>query len=230
MPLPRVTLERANILFGVAVVENGYRKPLVVEVVPPTYEAFHEADTRLLDITRAHVPTIPFDHLDLLIVDEIGKNITGSGMDLNVIGHWRATGKGPFTPDFRRIVVLSLTHPSLGNGLGIGLADFTTRRFMDAYDPAVSYVNLLTSMEPDSTTHEGPAPLALPNDREALEVGLYSAVPQGEPRVCRIRSTAQLDQFWVSPALLEEVKQNPHLTVAAPPAPFAFDEAGNLLN
>lgn len=228
LAVPRVTLSRSNVLFGVAVVENGYRQPLIVEVVPPTYEAFHEADTRLLALARAHVATLPFSSLDLLVVDEIGKNITGSGMDLNVIGHWRATGKGPPIPDFRRIVVLSLTHPSLGNGLGIGLADFTTRRFLEAYDPAVSYINLLTATEPDNTTREGPLPLALSSDREAMEVGLYAALPKGPPRVCRIRNTADLSQIQVSEALLDEVKEHPHLTLDGPLAPLPFDAAGNL--
>jgi len=228
LAVPRVTLAHANILFGVAVVENGHRQPLVIEVVPPTYEAFHEADTRLLDIARAHVATIPFDSLDLLVVDELGKNISGSGMDLNVVGRWRATGKGEPVPDFRRIVALSLTPSSLGNGLGIGLADFTTQRFLDAYDPGVSYMNLLTATEPGSTTREGPLPLALPTDREAIEVGLYAALPGPNPRLCRIRSTAELAQFWVSEALLEEVRQNPRLTIAGPPAPMQFDSAGNL--
>lgn len=178
---------------------------------------------------RAHVATIPFDSLDLLVVDEIGKNISGSGMDLNVIGHWRATGKGPQTPDFRRIVVLSLTPSSLGNGLGIGLADFTTQRFLASYDPAVSYINLITATEPDSTTREGPIPLALPTDRDAIEMGLYTALPSQRPRLCRIRNTGDLAQFWVSEALLDEVKQNPRLTVEGPLAPLPLDGAGNLI-
>jgi hypothetical protein len=228
LAVPQVVMAKAKILFGVAVVENGYRQPLVVEVVPPTYDAFHEADVRLLEVARAHVATIPFNDLDLLVVDEIGKTISGSGMDLNVIGHWRATGKGPQIPNFRRIVGLSLTPPSLGNGLGIGLADFTTQRFLDAYDPAVSYINLLTATEPDSTTREGPMPLALSSDREAIEVGLYAALPGSKPRLCRIHNTGNLAHIWVSEALLGEVRENPHLTLVEPLAPMAFDTAGNL--
>jgi hypothetical protein len=228
LAVPRVVLDSAKILFGVAVVENGYRQPMEIEVVPPSYDAFHEADVRLLNLAREHVATIPFEHLDLLVVDEIGKNISGSGMDLNVIGRWRATGKGPQVPNYHRIVALSLTYPSLGNGLGVGLADFTTRRFMDAYDPAVTYINLLTATEPNSTTYEGPMPLALCSDREAIEVGLYAALPQAAPRLCRIRNTAELGRFWASEALLDEVRQHPRLTIAQPPAPMPFDEQGNL--
>jgi hypothetical protein len=225
--VPRVVLPQAKILFGVAVVENGFRHPLVVEVVAPTYEAFLEADMRLLETSKAHLATLPFEHLDLLVVDELGKNISGAGMDPNIVGKWRMSG-GPRVPDFRRIAVLSLTAPSLGNGLGSGLADFITQRFVDAHDPGVTYVNLLTASEPGGNSQEGLLPLALPSDREAIEVALYASLAGAQPRVCRIKNTEELDQFWVSEGLLDEVKQNPKLTILEPPQPMTFNEAGNL--
>ncbi|MDQ6679060.1 MAG: lactate racemase domain-containing protein [Acidobacteriota bacterium] len=225
--VPKLQLAKSKILFGVAVVENGYRQPVEIEVVPANYEAFLEADMRLLKIAKTHLGTIPFDRLDLLVVDEIGKNISGSGMDLNVIGHWRASN-GPQIPNFHRIAVLSLTHPSLGNGLGVGLADFTTQRFLDSYDPGVTYINLMTATEPGGTTREGPLPLALPSDRDAIEVSLFSALGGKTPRVCRIRNTGSLEQIWVSEALLPEVKQNAKLSAAGEPASMTFDANGNL--
>ena len=130
-----------------------------------------------------------------------------------MIGGWRATGKGDNKPEFKRIVVLSLTKGSLGNGLGIGIADFTTKRFMDEYDPAATYMNLLTATEPDTTTREGPLPLALENDRAAIETAVYSALPDGKvPRVVRIRNTALLEEMWISENLLEEARRNPNLS------------------
>lgn len=225
--VPRIQLAKSKILFGVAVVENGYRRPVVIEVVPPAYEAFLEADMRLLRIAKTHLATIPFEHLDVLVVDEIGKTISGGGMDPNIIGHWR-NSDAPHIPDFHRIVALSLTAPSLGNGLGIGMADFTTQRFADTYDPAVTYVNLLTASEPGGNTREGPLPLFLPNDREAIEVALFSSLAGTAPRLCRIKNTAALDELWVSEGLLEEVEQNPKLEILAPSAPMAFNAAGNL--
>jgi len=226
--VPHLHLEKAKIVCGVAVVENGYRHPVVIEVVPPRYEAFLEADVRLLEIAKAHLATLPFEHLDVLVVDELGKNISGAGMDPNIVGRWRMAG-GPQVPDFRRIVVLSLTEASLGNGLGSGLADFVTRRFADAYDPAVTYVNLLTASEPGGNAQEGLLPLALPTDREAIEVALFSSLAGAKPRVCRIRNTDALDQFWVSEGLMDEVRQNPKLSVLEPLAPWPFDAAGSLL-
>src|SRR5581483_297660 len=101
-----------------------------VEVVAPSYDAFLEADQRLLKLVKdKYFARLPFDKLDVLVVDRVGKNISGAGMDPNVIGRWRATGKGPHEPDYRRIVALSLTPASLGNGMGAGMADFITRRF-----------------------------------------------------------------------------------------------------
>ena len=226
--VPKVQLAKAKILFGVAVVENGYRQPCAIEVVPPSYDAFLEADMRLLNLAKAHLARIPFQELDLLIVDELGKTISGGGMDPNIIGLWR-NSDAPHQPNYKRIVVLSLTYPSLGNGLGIGMADFTTRRFVDSYDPAVSYVNLLTASEPGGNTREGPLPLALDSDREAVEVGLFSSLAGAAPRVCRIRNTALLDEVWVSESLVGEVKANPELEILRPPAAMEFNDEGNLL-
>ena len=226
--VPQITMAKTKILFGVAVVENAFRQPVIIEVVPPVYDAFKDSDERLLEAARPHVAKLPFQQLDLLVVDELGKNMSGTGMDLNVIGNWRMTG-GAHEPDFRRICVLALTRESLGNGLGIGLADFTTQRFMDEYDAAVTYVNLLTATEPGAmNTREGPLPLVLPSDCEAVEVALFSSLANTSPRVCRIRNTARLDEFWVSEALLEEVSQNEQLSVIEPPEALRFDASGNL--
>ncbi|HJT65533.1 MAG TPA: DUF362 domain-containing protein [Pyrinomonadaceae bacterium] len=226
--VPHLTMAHAKILCGVAVVENGFRQPVIIDVVPPQYESFHDSDEQLLEASKPHVAKIPFQQLDLLIVDQLGKNISGTGMDLNVIGNWRMTG-GPHEPDYRRIAVLSLTSASLGNGLGIGLADFTTQRFMEEYDPGVTYVNLLTATEPDAmNTKEGPLPLALESDREAIEVALFSSLASPRPRVCRIKNTAMVNEMWVSEALLEEVTQNSKLRVSSAVAPVEFDQKGNL--
>lgn len=225
--VPSITIARSKILFGVTMVENCCHEPMIIEALPASHEAFLASDQRLLQVSRAHLAKVPFKKLDLLIVDQLGKDISGSGMDLNVIGTWRNSG-GPRDPDFERIAVLSLTPASLGNGLGIGLADFTTRRFMDAYDPGVTYVNLLTATEPGGTSREGPLPLALDSDRETIEVALYSSLASDKPRVCRIQSTALLEEIFVSEALLQEVKQNPKLSVEGQPELLPYDSAGNL--
>jgi hypothetical protein len=226
--VPKITLAKAPILCGVAAVENGYRDTAIVEVVPPTYEAFKEADERLLKASEPYFAELPLDDLDLLIVDKLGKDISGTGMDLNIIGDWRMKG-GETKPDYRRIVVLSLTPASLGNGLGIGLADLTTRRFVDEFSWHSTYVNLFTASEPGLlNTREGQLPLALPSDRNAIEAGLFSSLAGSRPRICRIKSTAELDEFWVSEELLDEVGKNEKLSVISQPETLGFDKEGNL--
>ena len=226
--VPKITLDKANILCGIAVVENAFRMPAIIEVVSPDYDAFRESDERLLKQGEPYVAGLPFEQLDLLIVDDLGKDISGTGMDLNVIGNWRMNG-GPREPDFRRIVVLSLTEASLGNGLGIGLADFTTERFVQKFDWQTTYVNLFTATEPGvMNTREGQLPLALPSDRAAIEAGLFSSLASADPRVCRIRSTAQLDEFFVSKALVREIEGNEKFSMKGQPAELEFNTAGNL--
>lgn len=225
--IPKIVLQQATVLFGVAMVENAYDHPAVIEVVPPTYDAFLEADIRLLRIAKENLARIPFQHLDVLVMDEIGKTVSGSGMDLNIVGHWRGSG-GPHIPDFKRIVVLSLTPESLGNGIGIGFADFTTERFARDYDPRVTYVNLLTATEPGNHPREGNLPMPLESDKEAIEVALFSALGGDKPRMSRIKNTRKLDQFWVSESLLEEVRNNPKLSILSGLESMQFDDAGNL--
>ena len=227
--VPELTMAKAKILCGVAVVENAYRQPVEIEVVAPLYDAFKDSDERLLKIAQPHVADLPFQQLDLLIVDELGKDVSGTGMDLNVIGNWRMNG-GAREPDFRRIVVLSLTHGSLGNGLGIGLADFTTQRFVDEFDWGTTYVNLFTASEPDAmNSREGQLPLALPTDREAIEAALFSSLGSAEhPRVCRIKNTAHLSEFWVSPALVVELGGSEKFSVQGEAEPLDYDAEGNL--
>ncbi|HEX2639265.1 MAG TPA: hypothetical protein VHL50_01780, partial [Pyrinomonadaceae bacterium] len=149
--------------------------------------------------------------------------------DLNVIGNWRMNG-GPREPDIRRIVVLSLTHGSLGNGLGIGLADFTTQRFVDEFDWNTTYVNLFTATEPGAmNSREGQLPLALSTDREAIEAALFSSLASAEqPRVCRIGNTANLSEFWASPALVSELEGNDKFSTAGKAEPLNYNEKGNL--
>jgi hypothetical protein len=227
--VPRITLARARILCGVAVVENAWRRPVCIEVAAPRYQDFLRTDRRLLEVARANFARLPFDALDLLVVDRLGKDVSGSGMDLNVIGSWRVSG-GKRAPDFRRIAVLSLTSGSLGNGLGIGLADTTTQRFARSFDAAATWVNLLTASEPGVlNTLEGKLPLVLPCDRDAIEVALHSSLAGPRARICRIRSTADLGQLWCSEALLDEVRRSPSLQLEEPPAPWPYDAGGNLL-
>lgn len=217
-----LALRRGNVVLGLALVENAYHQLHTIRAVPP--ERFHAADRELLQLANALLPRVPFDPLDVLVVGWLGKNISGSGMDYNVVGMWRRIG-GERRPYFKRIVALDLTPETEGNGLGIGIADFTTRRLVDRLDLRKTYLNALTANAPETVK----IPITLANDREAIAVALKSAEPAGPPRVVVIRSTLHLDDLWVSAGLLAEARQNPCLEVLSEPAPLPFDAEGQLV-
>jgi hypothetical protein len=198
-------------------------------VVPS--DRFEETDERLLLLQKSLMRVIPFDHLHVLVIDYIGKNITGSGMDPNVIGFWRIKG-GPHVPDFRRIVALDITDESNGNGIGVGLADFTTEKLVKKYDWHNCYINLLTGRDPNGRLIEGQIPLPLKDDREAMEVALYSSLAEGsdEPiRMVRIRSTRKLDVMYISESMIPEAAQDPSTSVLDVPHDMPFDGDGNAI-
>lgn len=216
-----VALATGKVLLGLAVVENAADEPLRIEAVEP--EHFHQSDRDLLAVSNQLLPRIPFDQLHVLVVDWIGKNISGSGLDPNVIGMWRRLG-GERKPDYRRIVVRDVTPESHGNAIGIGWADFTTRRLVDAIDYDAMYMNCLTANAPDVAK----VPIALRTDREVIEAAIKTSAATGPVRLARVHSTLRLEELYVSEALLDEVAANPGLEVIEPPAPMAFDGDGRL--
>ena len=214
-----LALEKSNIIAGLALVENAAHQLAEIRATAPS--GFLDTDRALLRTANDVLPRIPFDHLHVLVVGWLGKNISGSGMDYNVVGMWRRLG-GPPVPDFERIAVLDLTAESDGNGLGVGIADFTTRRLYDKLDLGKMYMNGLTG----NALAAIKIPIVLDTDRQALEVALHSVGQSAQARVAIVRSTADLRELWVSAALHDEVAANPRLEISGPLAPleFAADE------
>jgi hypothetical protein len=215
-------LGSGKVALGVGLVENAYHKLHTVRAVAP--EGFHQADRELLKLANSLLPRVPFDALDLLIVDEIGKNVSGSGMDYNVVGMWRRIG-GEKRPDFRRIAVLRITPQSEGNGLGMGIAEFTTRYLFDQLDLQKTYMNGLTA----GALEAAKIPIVMASDLEACEAALKAANASGPARVAWIKNTLELEALLVSEALLPEVTATPTLIVEGAPSELAFDDAGSLL-
>ena len=220
-----VVRRRCSILLGLGIVENGYDQTGVIEAM--TASELSEVETRLLKVAKSWLARIPFDRGDLLLVDEMGKNVSGTGMDTNVIGRRAGSGK-PFSgaPRFSRIVVRDLTPESYGNAIGVGMADVVTRRLVDKIDTRPTYVNALTSTNLESVR----IPVTVDSDREALETAIStSSASSGEDcRMVWIRNTLKLDRFVASEALLEEVEGNRDLQVLGPPGDLDFDAQGNL--
>jgi hypothetical protein len=215
-------LERANIVAGLALVENAAHELAVIRAAPP--EAFLDTDRELLRTANAYLPRVPFEHLHLLVVGWLGKNLSGSGMDYNVVGMWRRIG-GDKVPNFERIAVLDLTDESDGNGLGVGIADFTTRRLYDKLDLPKMYLNGLTS----SALEAIKIPIVLESDRQAMQVALHAVGHGADARVAVVRSTLELDQLWVSEALADDVDANPRLERLGPAHELEFAADGRLL-
>jgi hypothetical protein len=221
----REMLAKARIGFGVGVVENGYDETAQVE-------AFAAADLeagerRLLKSAREWMARLPFSPIDVLIVEQIGKNISGSGMDTNVIG--RPTNPfEPFPADPRItwIVALDITEESYGNATGIGNADFTTRRLVDKIDMKATLINTITACSPGMAK----VPATYETDREAIETALdcIGLTPPERARVVRIKNTLMLGELEVSEAYAAEVARRSDLTRLGE-GPLRFDATGRLL-
>ncbi len=219
-----VTLEKANILFGVHIVENAYEHVHTIRVAPP--DQIVRTDAELLQLANTLLPRVPFDQLDVLIIDAMGKNISGTGMDPNIIGMWRRFG-GPRVPDFTRIVILNLTPETHGNAMGIGFADFTTRRVFDQIDHHALMMNAITA----EAIAAAKIPIIRENDIDAVEWAIRSALRgvEREPRVARIHSTLHLDTLAISAALMDEARSNDGLEIVGTLQPLAADASGHLV-
>jgi hypothetical protein len=225
LQIPELQLKRGNIIAGVSIVENAHRQPHTIEVVPP--EEFKASDQRMLKLAQSLLGQIPFDELDVLVCDQMGKDVAGSGLDPNIIGFWRFEG-GPHVPNYRRIVSLSLTEASGGNAIGIGLNDVVTRRLVEKMSQHATYMNLLTGANKEGSTIEGYIPIIAETDREAVELALGSIQPSNAPRVCHIHDTSRLEEMMVSEALLPLAKQLPNIEVLTELQPPPFDKEGRL--
>jgi hypothetical protein len=217
-----VLLASGKVTLGLGLVENAYHKLHTVRAAGP--DEFHETDRALLKLANVLLPRVPFETLDLLIVDQIGKNVSGSGMDYNVVGMWRRIG-GEQRPDYARIVVLGITPQSEGNGMGMGIANFTTQRLFDQLDLQKTYMNGLTANAYDAIK----IPIIMPSDLAACEAALKAALTTAPARVVWIRNTLELDEMLVSEALLPEIAGVASLVVDGEPAEFAIDGHGNFV-
>ena len=222
----RTVRERAPIAFGLALVENAYDETARIEAVRP--QDFEAREEELLVLAKRWLARLPFQRADLLIVDEIGKDISGSGMDTNVVGRKRAFRGQSLDgePAMRHIFVRGLTDRTHGNATGIGLADFTTTRLVKAMDYRATVINCLTAGYPEGAC----LPVHFDSDREVLEAALIingTRLPE-DARLMRIRNTLCLEEVEVSEACLEEEKRSTEFEVLTSLRPLAFDAAGNL--
>jgi hypothetical protein len=214
-----------KVLFGVGIVENAYEETAVVETIPP--ERVAERERELLKESAKLMPKLPVSEIDVLFVDELGKNFSGTGMDTNVVGRFRILGvEEPESPDVKYLIVGDVSEASHGNALGVGLADFTTRRLFEKIDHEAMNQNVLTS----TFVERAKIPMVMQNDREALEAAVRCnwGVEPESTRFVRIPNTLHLRYAYLSENLLEEALANGNVEVVEEAAELAFDESGNL--
>ena len=220
-----VNLARRNVLFGVGIVENAHDQTAAIEVIPS--ERIAEREPVLQDMAKKLMPQLFFNEIDVLIIDEMGKNISGAGFDPNITGRNRRSVKWNFGPLTKKIVILGLTPETGGNATGVGGADIITMRLFREIDIPSTYANIITSMNLDGAA----IPMVMNTDQEAIQLAVKTVV-RVKPRDCRIvriRNTLELAQIQVSEPLLAEVRARPdRFQIASPPAPFAFDAEGRL--
>lgn len=204
-PASRTILSSGKILFGIALVENAYDETMIVKGLRPG--EIESEEKNLLDIARANMPALPTDDVDVLIIDEMGKDISGTGVDPNIIGRIRVPGQDePKTPIVRGIVVTNLTDATHGNAIGVGLADVITRRLYQRIDFASTYENVSTS----TFLERGKIPFVAEDDASAIAVALRGAAVRDpeEARIVRIKNTLSLSETWVSPSVARELGSN----------------------
>ena len=225
----RLIAEKTNIVMGLALLENAHHKTAEIHALYP--EEFYEKEKQLLEAAKDLLPRLPFNDVDVLVVEELGKNISGVGMDTNVTGRfWMPDENDPRAPNIKKMAVLDLTEETHGNAIGIGLADVTTRRAYEKIDYHQTYVNCLTQ----GSGETGKIPPFLANDRDAIATAIRISGPiQPEAaRVIRIKNTQELETLYISEALVDELRASPELqkrlVLVEEPRMMQFDVMGYL--
>ena len=211
---------RPRLVGAIALVENAFKETAVVESVPVgSYDALIEAESALLERAYSLLPRLPFEELDGLIVDEIGKNVSGAGMDTNVIGK----KDGLTRPRIGAIYVRGLTEGTHGNAVGLGNADIMPRSLLGSVDLNSTYMNAFTAKRLSICK----VPMLVENELQALQVLLNFRAEEDSAslRLAWIRNTSMLNEMWASEALLDEARANPNIEVLSAPAPIGFDDA-----
>jgi hypothetical protein len=218
-------LATGKIAFGLGIVENPYDQTSILHATTP--EKLIKTEEYLQEQAKKLAARLPFDIMDVLIVDEIGKDISGLGMDSKVIGRMMQPGEeDPETPIITRIFVLDLTPKTMGNAAGIGLADFTTTRLVDKIALEPTYMNFITSMGPQKVR----IPIHFDTDRKVLNAvfDTIGLVHPEESKVVRIKNTLRLDEIEVSEEFLYTARSRADLEIIGEPKDFEFDENDNL--
>ena len=219
-------IAKCRVIGGLAIVENAYDETALIEAVPPT--RFLEREIELLKLAIQWLPRLPFPVADLLIIDQIGKNISGTGLDTNVVGrkYNDHAGTDRDTVRCKRIFVRGLTEETHGNATGIGISEFTNQRTADAIDRKITAINCITGLHPTAAM----IPIAYETDRDAISQALHTCglVEPPNAKVIQIKDTLHLSDVLVSEKYLDDLSGRNDLERLSEPEEMAFDANGNL--
>ena len=223
----QTVIEKCGVLLGLGIVENPYDKTALVKAVAP--DEFVEREKELLILAKKWMPRIPFDQVDLLIVDEIGKDISGAGMDTNVVGrkyHEHHAAEKEF-PKITRIYVRDLTEATHGNASGLGVAEYCHQQVVDKMDREITYINCMTGNAPAGAT----IPIYYETDRKVLEAALKTVglVEPENAKMLRIHNTLELSEVLISEAYRPQIEEREDLEIVAAATDLKFDNSDNLL-
>ncbi|MFA6507827.1 MAG: lactate racemase domain-containing protein [Treponemataceae bacterium] len=221
--IARAAIKKSKLLFAVGLIENPFHETCRVVTLRP--EEIETEEPKLLAEARELCPKLHFDSLDALIIDEIGKDISGSGFDTNVVGRYHSSwiSGGPV---ITRLLILDISEKSKGNGNGLGMADFTTQRAAEKFDFTQTYPNTLTA----TLTGGVKIPMVLPNDRQAIQACIKTSnlYDWNTARIVRIRNTLLLDEIEVSENMLPSLVGDSRFEIAGDPFDPIFNAEGNL--
>ena len=225
--MAQAVLVHGNLRFGVAVVENTRDETCCIEAVPA--DRILEREPALLKMAKAQFPRLPFDRLDVLAIQMIGKEISGAGMDPNVTGRAFDLMESDFSERMQatRVAVLNLSATSAGNAIGLGNADIITEKVFQAMDYEATLMNALTSL----SLHKAFIPVRLPGDRKALQACFTTLGPKPAEAIeaVIVRDTRHVNEFLASAALIDRLRNNPEAEIVAGPAPLTFDAEDDLV-
>ena len=219
----KVVLENSNVIGALALVENAFDQTCRMEAM--TAEKIFDREPKILEYAKERMGRIYFDSLDVLVVDRIGKDISGDGMDPNITGRFAV----PYIEGDKKvqhIAVLDLTEDTHGNCNGLGLADVTTRRLVDKIDVDCTFPNVVTS----TVLCTPKIPLFTQTDKACIQIALRTCnyIDRENPRIVRIKDTMNLEEIYISEAVLEEAGQNPFIEILEEAKDWEFNEEGNL--
>ena len=221
----KTVLKHAPVILGLGIMENACSETCQLVALRP--DEIEEQEPKLLEEARTHLPLIYFKSTDVLVVDRIGKDISGTGMDPNV------TGTGPCTPFITeggitalRTAILDLTDETHGVAFGLGAAHVITKRLFDKMDYEATYVNAVTSRGVELVR----IPLIVETDREAVQMALRTCIgnDSDNPRIVRVADSFHTEYIWISEAMVQEAKANRRVEIVSEPEEWSFDQEGNL--